>query len=50
MQDFIGSAIIGVGGVINMMLGAVGSGELAGWLGENVYLPLVGSIAPDFVI
>jgi len=48
MQDFAGSVIVGIGGVINMMLAAVGSGGLAGSLSENVYLPLLGSIAPDF--
>ena len=48
MQDFAGSVIVGIGGVINMMLTAVGSGGLAGSLSENVYLPLLGSIAPDF--
>ena len=46
--DVAGSVIIGVGGVINMMLAAVGSGGLAGSLSENVYLPLLGSVAPDF--
>ncbi|MBB0968125.1 hypothetical protein G6016_03940 [Dietzia aerolata] len=48
--DMAGSIIIGVGGVVNMMLAAVGSGGLAGSLSENVYLPLLGSLAPDFVI
>lgn len=48
--DIAGSAIIGIGGVINMALAAVGSGGLAGSLSENVYLPLLGSLAPDFVI
>lgn len=48
LGDFAGSTIIGVGGVINMMLAAVGSGGLAGSLSENVYLPLLGSLAPDF--
>lgn len=48
MQDFAGSVIVGIGGVINMMLAAVGSGGLAGSLSENVYTPLLGSIAPDF--
>ena len=48
MQDFAGSVIVGIGGVINMMLAAVGSGGLAGSLSEDVYLPLLGSIAPDF--
>lgn len=46
--DFAGSAIIGVGGVINIILAGVGSGGLAGSLSENVYLPLLGSVAPDF--
>ena len=48
--DVAGSAIIGVGGVINMMLAAVGSGGLAGSLSENVYLPLLGSVAPGFTL
>ena len=48
--DFAGSAIVGVGGVINMMLAAVCSGEHAGSLSGNVYLPLLGSVAPDFTI
>lgn len=48
--DLAGSAIIGVGGVVNIMLGAVGSGELAGSLSQNVYLPLLGSVAPGFTI
>ncbi|MCZ4541384.1 hypothetical protein [Dietzia maris] len=43
-----GSVIIGVGGVINMLLAAVGSGGLAGSLTETVYIPLLGSVAPDF--
>ena len=46
--DLAGSTIIGVGGVINMLLAAVGSGGLAGSLTETVYLPLLGSLAPDF--
>ena len=46
--DVAGSAIIGVGGVLNMMLAAVGSGGLAGSLSENVYIPLLGSVAPGF--
>ena len=46
--DVAGSVIIGVGGVVNMMLAAVGSGELAGSLSDHVYLPLLGSLAPDF--
>lgn len=45
--DFAGSAIIGVGGVTNMLLAAVGSADMAGWLSENVYIPLIGSVAPD---
>lgn len=47
-MDSVGSAIIGIGGVINMMLSAVGSGDLAGSLSEDVYKPLLGSVAPDF--
>jgi len=39
-----------VGGVINMLLAAVGSGGLAGSLTETVYIPLLGSVAPDFTI
>lgn len=46
--DLAGSAIIGIGGVINIVLGAVGSGGLAGSLSENVYVPLLGSLAPGF--
>lgn len=46
--DIAGSVIIGVGGVVNMMLAAVGSGGLAGSLSENVYVPLLGSVAPGF--
>ena len=50
IRDIAGSTIIAVGGGINIVLGAVGSGGLAGSLSENVYLPLLGSVAPDFVI
>lgn len=49
-MDSVGSAIVGIGGVINIMLAAVGSGDMAGSLSENVYKPLLGSLAPGFVI
>ena len=48
--DSAGSAIVGLGGILNMMLAAVGSGDLAGSLSETVYRPLLGSVAPGFVI
>ncbi|HJC29688.1 MAG TPA: hypothetical protein H9759_09870 [Candidatus Dietzia intestinipullorum] len=50
LGNFAGSAIVGAGGALTIALSTLGSTDAARFVSEQVVVPLLGSVAPDFVI
>ena len=50
LGNFAGSVIVGAGGALTIALDTLGSSEAARFVSEELIIPLLGSVAPDFVI